>query len=527
MVLTLALGLSGGAYAAFDKGTGTADDPYVITTAAQLKEFRDLVNGGSNKLCAQLGANIDLNNEPWTPIGLSSSGYCGTFEGGGYAIRNLMINGISKGTSSGSTTIYGGGLFGIVGKTGAVRRLNVAGTVTMDGSYSKNPDVGMICGGNLGIIEECFATVNFTATEMKVSSGSGRTNFGGIAGVNSGTIRNCYTVGTMNMNVTAGSSTSAVNAGGIVGYIMANGSTIENCYSAVTIKLQSNRSINVGGIIGMLNATGTFNNLYTNKDTCAALAGTNASRLKNSQQFDTAYMKTPAFAAILGSAFDIDSDKVNQGYPVLRALAYEEEENHSGWFGDEVLSTEEDKEIFSQLTPAELLNKDLTKSITRLEFCAVAVQLYEEMGQTKLSAEGLPNPFTDTGSDAVKKAYALGITDGMSETTFEPYTLISREQLATMLTRVYKALNLPGWTLATDSSYALDYSGTRTFADDEYISAYAKPSVYFMAKNGIVGGMTETTFAPKNLTPYETAIGYANASREQAIIMAVRMFKKL
>lgn len=97
----------------------------------------------------------------------------------------------------------------------------------------------------------------------------------------------------------------------------------------------------------------------------------------------------------------------------------------------------------------------------------------------------------------MKKAYALGITNGVSPTAFAPYTHISREQLATMLTRVYKALNLPGWTLATDDQYTLDYSGTTPFADDGDISAYAKPSVYFMVKNQVIKGTSPTTFSPR------------------------------
>ena len=78
-------------FAVFDGGDGTQDNPYLISTAAQLHEFRDLVNGGNAKLCAQLTNNIDLGGENWTPIGLSSSGYNGVFDGSGYAIRNLFV----------------------------------------------------------------------------------------------------------------------------------------------------------------------------------------------------------------------------------------------------------------------------------------------------------------------------------------------------------------------------------------------------------------------------------------------------
>ena len=238
-------------------------------------------------------------------------------------------------------------------------------------------------------------------------------------------------------------------------------------------------------------------------------------------------MKAPAFAQQMGNAFREDANGVNDGYPVLAALVYEEESDWSDWFEDEAMGDAAQEEIFNALIPPELQNKDLTKDITRAEFCAVAVQLYEQMGGPVLNAASLSSPFVDTSSDAVKKAYKLGITNGTSATTFDPYTLISREQLATMLTRVYKSLNLPGWTLANDGQFKLDSSGTKKFSDDQYISGYAKPSVYFMVKNGVIKGLTDTTFGPRNLTTYEEAIGYANASREQALIMAVRMFQKL
>lgn len=208
-------------------------------------------------------------------------------------------------------------------------------------------------------------------------------------------------------------------------------------------------------------------------------------------------MKQASFAAQLGSAFAADTQKVNQGYPILQVMAYDEESGWSEWFEDEAMGDNINQEIFDSLIPAELQNRDLTRDITRAEFCAVSVRLYEQMGGQKLDAAAPDSPFADTGSDAVKKAYALGITNGVSPTAFAPYTHISREQLATMLTRVYKALNLPGWTLATDDQYTLDYSGTTPFADDGDISAYAKPSVYFMVKNQVIKGTSPPPSPPE------------------------------
>ncbi|MFR4758458.1 MAG: hypothetical protein ACLT9P_10575 [Evtepia gabavorous] len=50
------------------------------------------------------------------------------------------------------------------------------------------------------------------------------------------------------------------------------------------------------------------------------------------------------------------------------------------------------REIFDSLIPAELQNRDLTRDITRAEFCAVSVRLYEQMGGQKLDAAALDSP---------------------------------------------------------------------------------------------------------------------------------------
>lgn len=525
VTLTLALAIPVGA-AGYAGGSGTRNDPYLIGTAEQLKNFRDQVNSGNTGLCAKLTANIDLAGQAWEPIGLSSAGYTGTFDGSGYAIRNLYITDISTGTSAGGWTLWGCGLFGIVGKGGVVRGVNVDGTIAMKGENRTDIDLGCVAGGNLGTIEECFATVSFQGFDLTITSPSSTstTTVGGLVGVNQGIIRNCYVVGTMNLTI----QTKRVSVGGLAGHLSGSSATLENCYAAVPIQVNTTAQENVGALVGKLNSKGICKNLYANGDLASRLQGEGSSyTISGATLLSTQQMQRAAFAQTLGSAFAADTQKVNQGYPILLAMAYDEESGWSEWFEDEAMGDNINQEIFDSLIPPELQNRDLTRDITRAEFCAVAVRLYEQMGGQQLDATVLDAPFADTSSDAVKKAYALGITNGVSATSFAPYTNISREQLATMLTRVYKALNLPGWTLATDDQYQLDYSGTKRFEDDKDISAYAKPSVYFMVKNEVIKGTSATTFSPRNVTPAQEAIGYANASREQALIMAVRMFQKL
>ncbi len=178
------------------------------------------------------------------------------------------------------------------------------------------------------------------------------------------------------------------------------------------------------------------------------------------------------------------------------------------------------------LIPESLKNADLTKSITREEFAEVSVKAYEALTGEKASQVS-NNPFADTKNTEVLKAYALGITAGVSDTKFDPSALLNREQAATMLTRTYKRATMKDWTLETDANFKLKYEKKNTFADDDMISAWAKDSVYFMNANGIINGVGDNKFAPKNTTPAEEAVGYANATRAQAIIIATRMVDNL
>lgn len=197
----------------------------------------------------------------------------------------------------------------------------------------------------------------------------------------------------------------------------------------------------------------------------------------------------------------------------------------SDWAKDEVEEAYE-----CGLIPEVLIGENLTKSITRAEFAAVAVKLYETWSGT-IAKYDMEVSFTDIEGNAnqreIIKAYGLGITAGISETSFAPDSLITREQLATMLCRTYKKKEWKDWTLANDNMYTLNYSGVMKFADDSDISDYAKPSVYFMVKYGVINGVGNNMFAPKNTTSADEAIGYATATREQAVLMALRSYQNL
>lgn len=290
----------GSAASAYEGGRGIKDGPYIISTAAQLTLFRNQVNAGQDDLCAQVVDNLDMGMKDWVSIGLSAQGYRGTFDGNGYAIRNLKINRFSSGAStSAGSTLYGGGLFGIVGRSGKVRHVNVDGVVSADSSVSVYPDIGAICGGNMGVVEECFSTCDVRDFNLTVES--------------------------------IQDDTGDVNVGGVVGKVGASGATIENCYSVVTLKAQSDQPCYTGGMIGSLEAEGVFRNLYT-RDGVNFLGRNPEGETVDSGLSADAELKDSAMLGKLGAAFSMDKENVNQGYPILAVMAYEETANQNNWY---------------------------------------------------------------------------------------------------------------------------------------------------------------------------------------------------
>ena len=179
------------------------------------------------------------------------------------------------------------------------------------------------------------------------------------------------------------------------------------------------------------------------------------------------------------------------------------------------------------LVPDTIQGKDMTKPVTRAEFAAISLKLYETIAETEVQPgyTQFQDISGNENEDAIEKAYQVGIVSGYSLIKFAPDQHIWREQMAAMLTRAVQKYRYPEWTPQTSDQYYLDTSGAKRFTDDSKIAAYAKPSVYFLAKYGIIAGVDSTHFAPKATTSKEKANGYATATREQAIALSLRIYK--
>ena len=216
-------------------GSGTADSPYLIASVDHLLELLNTKGdwGSDFKLIQDLdlsevcGPEIGEDGTSWTPLGNEDLPFTGTFDGakedgGSHEITGLYIY-VKEGSEQ--------GLFGHVGKGGAVRNLKV------DSSVSSMKNVGGIVGWNEGTVENCLHTGDVTGYR----SGS---SIGGVVGQNSsgGIVKNCH-----NFDDVTGALYKCGSVGGVVGYSCDSGSAVINCSNSGNLTTDGN---GLGGVVG-------------------------------------------------------------------------------------------------------------------------------------------------------------------------------------------------------------------------------------------------------------------------------------
>ncbi len=106
-------------------------------------------------------------------------------------------------------------------------------------------------------------------------------------------------------------------------------------------------------------------------------------------------------------------------------------------------------------------------------------------------------PFSDVSTsdwfyDDVLQVYTEGLMNGTSDTTFEPYSNVTRGMLVTVLSRA----------AGIDTN---DYSGSETVFTDVDMSKYYAPYIAWAAENGIVDGYGDNSFGPEDAVTREQA----------------------
>ncbi|MGN0808133.1 MAG: InlB B-repeat-containing protein [Candidatus Coproplasma sp.] len=166
--------------------------------------------------------------------------------------------------SMSSAQAYAGGLIGynegVIKNCYAIVDVTTIATATANSSSSATSYAGGLVGYNSGqgTIINCYATGEVKADSSSYTYASSASSYtGGLIGCNGGVVNNCYATG----NATASSSSSNAYAGGLVGYNNSN-QTIANCYATGDVKASSSSSnVYAGGLVGY-NRKGTITNCY-------------------------------------------------------------------------------------------------------------------------------------------------------------------------------------------------------------------------------------------------------------------------
>ena len=234
-------------------GTGTSNDPYIITNPIQLNQIRGFLN--TSGVYFKLMQDIDLtdwiaDNNPtqgWQPIGTSSSPFKGVLDGNNHTISGFVVNR--------STTDYVGFFANLASAT--IKDLTIKGTVagkdytggisgtSNSSTFTNVTFIGNITGQQrLGGISGHSDGGTYTNCYYEGGLSSSNNNVGGINGYKTGTTT--YTSCKVNSTITA----AGENVGGIVGYGDSGSTTnITSCFTYGTIS----GSKYVGGLAGHIN----------------------------------------------------------------------------------------------------------------------------------------------------------------------------------------------------------------------------------------------------------------------------------
>ncbi|MBR4016137.1 MAG: S-layer homology domain-containing protein [Anaerotignum sp.] len=306
----------------FEKGTGTAESPYIVETEEQLRFIAEAMgedNSWENVHFLQ-AADIDVSAKEWLPIGWGIRAeikgadkqycaypFCGNYDGGNYKITGLKIGSTEEATKD-PRMMYTAGLFGfaagelpgniplsdeyrnvnlknihlegidinvdsrytnyIGGLIGNIQNGFVIDHCSVTGSIRSRSSDKISRGGGIsgnvlrGLIKDTFANVNIT-----VDTDAGNSYGGGFAAMdNRTTIVNCYALGDVQGNA---NNTNKVHIGGFIGQA---GGIHYNCYAfgdVVSLK----DTTDVGGMNGRLAGIGIDRNCYFNSDAVQSVAG--------------------------------------------------------------------------------------------------------------------------------------------------------------------------------------------------------------------------------------------------------------
>lgn len=347
-------------------GSGTQDDPWLISTAADLKALADILNNGNASTYDAHGddcgagnfhgyyfkqtADIDLQGiENWEPIGYNGSTYfAGNYDGNGYIIRNakstgkvdvdgyatagifgwvafgsvsnLHIENVTFSAAGDGNYAYAGGLAGTV-YASEITNCSVSNSkISSTATYNSNNCAGGLAGYFVGSTFSKCAANNNSVTSTSYSGGFVGEQDDDYEGVDASKFVDCYVAGST-VNVSSPNSNGFSMAGGFCGEVTGDVLDLTNCFvydTAVSVTADNMTTLNSIGIFaGNLyknspySAKITTNNCYYGKVTLTP--GSNNEPVKDTSTEKTAEeFADGTVTRLLGASFANGG-----GFPVL------------------------------------------------------------------------------------------------------------------------------------------------------------------------------------------------------------------
>ena len=226
----------------------TNDKAVMIFTIEELIAFANDVNAGNTYAgkTVILGADIDLNNMEWTPIGTSDAPFKGTFDGNDMTISNLNVNMPGKSNA---------GLFGFT-RDGEIKNLTVENATV----------VGRL---NVGVVAGTPYTSKFTNITVKGTvKVDGMSYVGGVGGKNAYANWTDITVDVKDGSYVKADSVENGSAyrsyvGGVVGFNGEGGHTFKNITSNIDV---IGTVCDIGGVFGIAHYGNNFENITCTGD---------------------------------------------------------------------------------------------------------------------------------------------------------------------------------------------------------------------------------------------------------------------
>jgi|GEM_PF-3139368 len=530
-------------------GSGSEGDPYLISSAENLRYLALMVNNGedySGQYFQQMD-DLDLSGENWKPIGkyVSSDspndkrnrGFSGIYDGGGHIIANLTIE---ETLAEDSIISKGYGLFGYL--TGTVRNL---GLKNLDIKAEIAGDSNIYAGGIAGymgyynewikgFIENCFVEGSVYASAEK------RCAAGGLAGyLKNGSIKNSYSA----TKVISGGGIENSGAGGLVGYVNSNG-IIDKGYWNTELTTDFGKQIDAilidadGKTTDEMKADGLIQQLNDNVDAMnpEIFLTWMSDQYTNLNNGYPIHEREVLLEPIIESD-PADTSSLANGSTVQITIS-SIIPTSSIWYTVDGTNPEDSSTRIEYTTPFALSTTDTageTKTIKAVTtngngtYSTVAVKLVKFLAvptnpgggsgggssgggsggssavtpipEVKPPLEMLPMPdITDiTGhwaESGIRKAFGLGFVNGYLDKTFRPERQITRAEFLTMLVK------------------ALGMTTPKAISWEDVDQHWAKEQIQVAAQNGIVEGLSGNLFGP------DQAI-----TREQMTVMLARAMK--